>query len=82
LFAHRFEREETPVDIGAAVDEWIAAKRRVRSDAQRIEELGVLIHDYCERTGLERLFGRDAAVTRVTREDGAFDLHLREERRR
>jgi RecB family exonuclease len=82
LFAHRFEQEETPVDIGAAVDEWIAAKRRLRADAQRLEELSVMIHDYCERTGLERLFGQDAAVTRVTRDDGAFDLHLREQRRR
>lgn len=82
LFAHRFEQDETPVDIGAAVDEWIEAKRRLRADADRLDELAVLIHDYCEQTGLERLFGRDAAVTRVTREDGAFDLHLREERRR
>ena len=82
LFAHRFEREETPVDIGAAVDEWIGLKRRLREDAQRLEELAVVIHDYCGRTGLERLFGQDAAVTRVTREDGAADLHLREKRTR
>jgi RecB family exonuclease len=82
LFAHRFEREETPIDIGAAVDEWIAAKRRLRADADRLQELSILIHDYCESTGLERLFGSDAAVTRVTRDDGVSDLHLREERRR
>ena len=82
LFAHRFERGETPVDIGAAVDEWIAAKRRLKADADRIDELAVLIHDYCERTGLERLFGQDAAVTRISREDGAFDLRLHEPRRR
>jgi RecB family exonuclease len=82
LFAHRFEQDETPVDIGGAVDEWIAAKRRLRVDSKRLEELAVVIHDYCERTGLERLFGQDAAVTRVTRDDGAYDLHLREPRRR
>ncbi len=81
LFAHRFERDETPVDIGAAVDEWITAKRRLKTDAQRLDELAVLIHDYCDQTGLERLFGRDAAVTRVTRDDGVHDLHLREKRR-
>ncbi len=82
LFAHRFEREETPVDIGAAVDEWIAAKRRLKADADRIDELAVVIHDYCERTGLGRLFGQDAGVTRITRDDGAFDLRLHEPRRR
>lgn len=66
LFAHRFEREETPVDIGSAVDEWIAAKRRLRADAARVEELSATILSYCESTGLERLFGEDAAVTRTT----------------
>src|SRR5207253_2529608 len=67
LFAHRFAREETPVDIGGAVDEWIATKRRLRRDAERIEELSATIHGYCAETGLRRLYGEDAAVTRFER---------------
>lgn len=73
LFAHRFAREETPIDIGAAVDEWIAAKRRLRADAQRLEELSETIHRYCESNGLERLFGQDAAVTRYARSESLYD---------
>ncbi len=72
LFAHRFEREETPVDIGSAVDEWIATKRRLRADAARVEELSATIHSYCESTGLERLFGDDGAVTRYARSEAVY----------
>ena len=72
LFAHRFEREETPVDIGSAVDEWITTKRRLRADAARVEELSETIHKYCESTGLERLFGDDGAVTRFTRSEAVY----------
>jgi RecB family exonuclease len=73
LFAHRFTREETPVDIGSVVDEWIATKRRLRADAQRLEELSETIHGYCETTGLQRLFGEDAAVTRYAQAEGVYD---------
>jgi len=73
LFAHRFSREETPVDIGATVDEWITTKRRLRRDADRLEELSASIHSYCEATGLERLFGDDAAITRFARSEPAYD---------
>ena len=73
LFAHRFAREETPIDIGSAVDEWIAAKRRLCADAKRLEELSETIHRYCESNGLERLFGQDAAVTRYARSEPIYD---------
>jgi RecB family exonuclease len=73
LFAHRFSKEETPVDIGATVDEWIATKRRLVRDADRLEELSATIHTYCEDTGLQRLFGDDAAVTRYTRTENVYD---------
>jgi putative RecB family exonuclease len=73
LFAHRFERADTPVDIGGAVDEWITTKRRLRTDAARLEEISEIIHGYCTDTGLSRLFGDDAAVTRVQRADSAYD---------
>jgi hypothetical protein len=72
LFAHRFQQEETPIDIGSAVDEWIAAKRRLRADASRVEELSEVIHRYCETTGLERLFGEDGAVTRYTQSEAVY----------
>ncbi|MFY9588200.1 MAG: PD-(D/E)XK nuclease family protein [Actinomycetota bacterium] len=72
LFAHRFDREETPVDIGSAVDEWITTKRRLRADAARVEELSETIHRYCESTGLERLFGDDGAVTRYQRSEAVY----------
>ena len=73
LFAHRFSREETPADIGSTVDEWIATKRRLLRDAERLEELSAAIHDYCDATGLERLFGDDGAVTRSARAESAYD---------
>ena len=73
LFAHRFAREETPVEIGSVVDEWIATKRRLRTDAERLEELSSVIHTYCETTGLQRLFGDDAAVTRYERAEPVYD---------
>jgi putative RecB family exonuclease len=73
LFAHQFSQEETPVDIGAAVDEWIATKRRLLRDADRLDELSATIHSYCEETGLERLFGDDAAVTRHARTENVYD---------
>jgi RecB family exonuclease len=73
LFAHRFTREETPVDIGSVVDEWIATKRRLRIDAGRLDELTDIIHGYCDSTGLQRLFGDDAAVTRYPTTQVAYD---------
>jgi len=73
LFAHQFEREETPIDIGSTVDEWIATKRRLLRDAERLEELSGTIHSYLDATGLERLFGDDGAVTRTARTEPAFD---------
>jgi len=73
LFAHRFERDETPVDIGSVVDEWISTKRRLRTDAERLEELSATIHGYCDSTGLERLFGDDAAVTRSSHAEATYD---------
>jgi putative RecB family exonuclease len=73
LFAHRFVKETTPVDIGAAVDEWIATKRRLRADAERLDALSESIHAYCDATGLERLFGEDAAITRSTGTEAVYD---------
>jgi putative RecB family exonuclease len=73
LFAHRFSLEETPVDIGSVVDEWITTKRRLRADAERLDELSATIHDYCDSTGLQRLFGDDAAVTRYATAESTYD---------
>ena len=73
LFAHRFTRDETPIDIGSTVDEWIATKRRLLRDAERLEELSGTIHSYLDATGLERLFGDDGAVTRSSRVEPAYD---------
>jgi RecB family exonuclease len=79
LFAHKFTRgnaEPAPVDIGAVVDEWVSRTRRIREDAQRLDELSATIHAYCEDHGLQRLFGEDAAVTRVKREEPTYDPNL------
>jgi len=73
LFAHRFTRDETPIDIGSTVDEWIATKRRLLRDAERLEELSGTIHSYLDASGLERLFGDDGAVTRSTRVETTYD---------
>ena len=74
LFAHRFQREQTPIDIGSAVDEWIATKRRLRADAERLEELSSSIQSYCDSTGLERLFGEDASITRSEHTESVYDV--------
>lgn len=78
IFAHRFRREDgsAPVEIGAVVDEWIERKRRIREDARRLEELSVAIHAYCEEHGLARLYGDDAAVTRVARPEPTYQADL------
>jgi putative RecB family exonuclease len=73
LFADRFSREEAPIDIGSVVDEWITTKRRLRTDAERLEELSGTIHEYCDSTGLQRLFGEDAAVTRYASSEPTYD---------
>lgn len=75
LWAHRARRAEgtAPPDIDSVVAEWIEHKRRLRQDAQRLEELSEAIHAYCEAEGLMRLFGEDAAVTRVERTLGVYD---------
>ncbi|MGH2829946.1 MAG: RecB family exonuclease [Actinomycetota bacterium] len=74
LFAHEALRVEEPrPDIDAVVAEWIQRKRRNLEDWRRLEELGAIIHEHCEREGLQRLFGEDGAITRYARSDPAFD---------
>ena len=64
LFRHRYEREEgdpTP-RMTAIVDEWIGLKRQGRTVYRRIDELGGLIHAFCDEHGYRRLFGTDGAA--------------------
>ncbi len=77
LFRHRFEREagDPAPRITEAVDEWIALKRRSKEIWSRMEELSAVIHAFAEEHGYGKLFGSDgAAVARVARHDGEYDL--------
>ena len=46
----------------AIVDEWIGLKRQGREVYRRIDELGGLIHAFCDEHGYRRLFGTDGAA--------------------
>lgn len=76
IWAHKFQREQTPVDIGRAVDEWITLKRGLRQDVARLEEISRVIHEYCEANALRRLFGDDAVISRVARSEWTYDGEL------
>ncbi len=62
LFRHRSEREEgdaTP-RMTAIVDEWIDLKRQGRTVYRRIDELGGLIHAFCDDTATDGSSGATA----------------------
>lgn len=77
LFSGQFvPSEQRDPDMQKVVDEWIGRKRRVLLDWRRLEELGRIIHDYCEREGVQRLYGKDASITRYATAASVYDPHL------
>jgi RecB family exonuclease len=81
LFAHQTRKSEQPdpLDVAAAVEEWITLKRRARGDAARLDELAAVLHAYCDAEGLDRLFGKDAAITRRRRDETVYDASVVDE---
>lgn len=64
LFRHLHEKEEgDPAPrITAVVDEWVHLKRRGREVYRRIDELGAIIHAFCEEHGYRRLYASDGSA--------------------
>ncbi|HVL89611.1 MAG TPA: PD-(D/E)XK nuclease family protein [Actinomycetota bacterium] len=68
--------EDGETGIQPLVDEWIGRKKRMLADWRRLEEIAPLIHEYCERNGLQRVFGKGGSITRFERAGDTFDPAL------
>jgi putative RecB family exonuclease len=64
IFRHKRESEQGAADpdIVAAVDEWVALKRKGREVYRRIDELQAIINAYCEENDYRKLYGSDGAA--------------------
>ncbi|UCE73941.1 MAG: PD-(D/E)XK nuclease family protein, partial [Methanomassiliicoccales archaeon] len=78
FYKHQYLKEEekvtkTKVNIQQTIEEYSQLKDEERRLGKKIKELAENIHEYCEKEGLGRVFGKDHAVTRICSERKGFD---------
>ncbi|MEW6188873.1 MAG: PD-(D/E)XK nuclease family protein [Actinomycetota bacterium] len=77
LHKHKFLKENgdpskemgeiATIEIERVVDEYAELKRKLREINLRLDELQGIIHDYCEKHGLSRLYSDKVAISRKPR---------------
>ena len=78
LFRHKFISQDSPAPdahkIKEIVGEYFAIKEKQGRDNKRLAELKDLINQYCDKNGLERVFGENGYITRLPQQRFSYDF--------
>ncbi|MDI6689643.1 MAG: PD-(D/E)XK nuclease family protein [Actinomycetota bacterium] len=59
--------QEAAIEVEKVVDEYAELKRKLKEINLKLDELQEIIHDYCEKHGLSRLYSDKVAISRKPR---------------
>ncbi|MFC1700586.1 RecB family exonuclease [Patescibacteria group bacterium] len=78
LFRHKFINQQLPIPdqqkIKEIIKEYFEIKTRQTTDAKKIVELKTSINQYCDENNLDRIFGDEGYITRLSQQRFAYDL--------
>lgn len=79
LFKHQFIKEESPTpdekQIKQVIKEYFEIKDKQTADTKRLAQLKEMINQYCDKKGLERVFGQNGYITRLPQQRFSYNLN-------
>ncbi len=79
LFKHQFIKEESPTpdekQIKEVIKEYFEIKDKQTVDTKRLAQLKETINQYCDKNGLERVFGKGGYITRLPQQRFSYNLN-------
>lgn len=79
LYKHKFINQQSPhldeQKIKEVINEYFEIKERQSQDSKRISELQDIINQYCDKHGLERIFGESGYITRLPQKRFSYDFN-------
>ena len=79
LFKHKFVKQESPApdeqQIKEVINEYFEIKDKQGQDNKRLMELKEILNQYCDKNGLDRVFGENGYITRLLQQRFAYNFN-------
>jgi RecB family exonuclease len=79
LFRHKFVEQESPTpdeqQIKEVIKEYFQIKGKQDQDNKRLMELKAIINQYCDKKGLDRVFGENGYITRLPQQRFTYNFN-------
>ncbi|PIV10034.1 MAG: hypothetical protein COS49_02720 [Candidatus Portnoybacteria bacterium CG03_land_8_20_14_0_80_41_10] len=79
LYKHKFIQEQSPAPddqkIKEVIDEYFQIKDKQSRDNQRLGELKGMLNQYFDQKGLERVFGQNGYITRLSQKRFSYNFN-------
>lgn len=78
LFKHKFLDQESPTpdekEIKEVIKEYFQIKNKRDQDNKRLVELKRMLNQYCDKYGLDRVFGQNGYITRLSQKRFSYNF--------
>ena len=79
LFKHKFVKEQSPApdeqQIKEVIKEYFGIKDKQDQDNKRLMELKGMFNQYCDKHGLDRVFGKNGYITRLPQKRFSYNFN-------
>lgn len=79
LFKHKFVKQESPApdeqQIKEVISEYFEIKDKQGQDNKRLMELKEVLNQYCDKNGLDRVFGENGYITRLLQQRFTYNFN-------
>jgi len=79
LYKHKFISEESPAlddkEIKEVIKEYFTIKEKQSIDNKRINELKQIINKYCDNKSIDRVFGDEGYITRLSQQRFSYNFN-------
>ncbi|MBL7155420.1 MAG: PD-(D/E)XK nuclease family protein [Candidatus Portnoybacteria bacterium] len=79
LFKHKFVEQESPTpdeqQIKEVIKEYFEIKDKQGQDNKRLMELKEILNQYCDKNGLDRVFGENGYITRLPQQRFTYNFN-------
>jgi len=79
LYKHKFVSEESPApddkEIKEVIKEYFIIKEKQSTDTKRINELKEIINKYCDNKEIDRVFGNEGYITRLSQQRFSYNFN-------
>lgn len=66
---------ESEEKLRETIKEFFELKNKIRQESQRLEELKILINQYCDKNNIERVFSDQGYITRTVQKRYSYDFN-------